>query len=102
MVREDEEVAASPSANEIPEVVTEGEEVDDDKVELLLLLASQTTDLSAIAYSRTDRSPPSLAAFFTSEEARSFGAFFLRIFKGFSGNLIKWLGTGEGTRISAW
>ena len=48
MTREVEEVAASPSANEIPEVVTEEEEVDDEQVELLLLLASQTTDLSAI------------------------------------------------------
>ena len=87
----------------MPEVVTEEEEVEDvvteeevvEDVSLLRLLTSQTTDLSATADSGIDMSPPSLDVLFVSilsreeEEARSFGTFFLRIFKGFSGNLIK-------------
>ena len=69
MACEVKEVAASPSANETLLAVVEAEVVEKDiEVDeaLLLLLASQTTALSAIVGSETDRSPPSAAALFSS------------------------------------
>jgi hypothetical protein len=73
-------------------------EVDEDL--LFLLLAPQTTALSAIVGSEIDKSPPSTAALvilFEAPEARCF----LRILTGFDGMMIKCLGSGEGTRTSA-
>ena len=96
------EVAASPSANETLLVVIEAEVVEKDKEvdeDLLLLLASQTTALSAIVGSETDKSPPSAAALFVSflTGAQKAG-FFLGILTAFDGIMIKCLGSGEGTR----
>jgi hypothetical protein len=94
MTREVEEVAASPSANEVLEVVAVEEGVDDDtevEFDLLLLLASLAITLSATAFSRTDTSlrffDPLFVSVRPSEEGCS--AFFLRIFTGFNGILIK-------------